>query len=147
MLREKALKALGKPNVGSRRIFNDEISTMLFFYHVQSDNDRHDRLYHKILPWEKKNPLLIGICGIINDLQLAPCSTNRRNVDDLWLLSLNDFHCFSPSFGCQHIAPCSQIHRRSDSESCMDADGLSRAEPLNIFNDGMLRTVICSQAY
>ena len=44
MLREKALKVFGKPNLGSRRIFNDEK-----IYHVQSDKER---LWHKILPWE-----------------------------------------------------------------------------------------------
>ena len=36
MLRKKALKVFGKPNLGSRRIFNDEISTM--FNLIKSDS-------------------------------------------------------------------------------------------------------------
>jgi hypothetical protein len=44
MLREKALKAFGKPNLGSRRIFHNEL-----FIIAQSDKER---LEHKILPWE-----------------------------------------------------------------------------------------------
>ena len=44
MLHEKALKAFGEPNLGSRRIFDDKISTM--FNLVKSDSGT------KILPWE-----------------------------------------------------------------------------------------------
>ena len=52
MLREKALKAFGKPNLRSRRIFNDEISTI--FNLIKSDSST--KFYHgKILfpPFDK----------------------------------------------------------------------------------------------
>jgi hypothetical protein len=60
MLREKALKAFGKPNLGSRRIFHNEL-----FIIAQSDKER---LEHKILPWEDTFPLSICICKIIHVL-------------------------------------------------------------------------------
>ena len=121
MLHEKALKVFGKPNLGSRRIFNDEKSAM--FNLIKSDSCT--KFYHgKIL-----FPFLISISRIINILHLTPWSTNRCHVDDFWLLSLNDFHCLSPAFGSEQVVTCAEVYWSADSKSlhCCRLTKLGRA--------------------
>lgn len=96
----------------------------------------------------KKNPLLIGICRgslmFCNWLHAPQTGAKWMIFSCCRSIISIVFRRYSAVSTSHPVLKSIRVPTRSP---CMDADGLSFAEPLNISKDGILRTVICSQAY